>query len=81
VKDFAKASRHDRRSPLPVEIATVLYCGSIAAAMLRCDRRISGMSNTDLLKNIDWGLAQPWIDDPTRRLFEAARAKLVSEPS
>src|SRR5262249_18508201 len=36
VKDFAKENRTDAESPLPREVATVLYYACIAAALARC---------------------------------------------
>ena len=69
-KDFAKACRLSPHSPMPHEIASVLYFGSIAAAMIRCHRRITGLSNETLAEGFRWVSARPWIDAPTRSLVE-----------
>ena len=69
-KDFAKACRQNPHSPMPQEIASVLYFASIAAALVRCGCRITGLSNEILAEGFSWALAQPWLDAPTRVLIE-----------
>lgn len=69
-KQFAKSSRSHPDSPLPPEIATVLYFASIAVAMTRCDERITNLDDETLRRGIEWVLAQPWVDDATRGLFQ-----------
>jgi hypothetical protein len=69
-KDFAKACRLSPHSPLPREVASVLYFACIAAAMVRCRRRISGLTNDALTDGLHWVLARPWLDAPTRALVE-----------
>ena len=69
-KDFAKACRLSPRSPVPHEIASVLYFASIAAALVRCRRRITGLTNDALTEGFRWVLSQPWLDAPTRALTE-----------
>lgn len=76
-KDFAKACRMSPRGPLPREIATVLYFATIAAALVRCRRRITGLSDADLADGFRWALARPWLDTPTRSLSEEALAFLT----
>ncbi len=68
-KRFAKQCRSHPESPLPDEVATVLYFLSIVAALMKCGRRISGLDNQALRHGLDWGLAQSWLDEDTRRLF------------
>ena len=75
-KDFAKACRLSPRGALPKEIATVLYFASIAAAMVRCRRRITGLSDAGLADGLRWILARPWLDAPTRTLLEEGLAAL-----
>ena len=72
-KAFAKACRSHPDSPLPDEVATVLYLGSIVAAMTRCDRPISKLGSDGLRHGLDWALNQPWLDQPTRNLLEEGR--------
>ena len=54
---------------MPRPIASVLYFASIAAALVRCRRRITGLTNDDLVVGFRWMLAQPWLDTPTRTLI------------
>lgn len=69
-KDFAKACRLSPHSSLPREIASVLYFASIAAALVRCRRRITGLSSDALAEGLNWVLARPWLDAPIRSLME-----------
>jgi hypothetical protein len=73
-KRFAKVCRSHPDGPLPDEVATVLYLAAIAAAMLRCGRRISRMDNAALDYSFGWALRQGWLDAATRRLFQEAKA-------
>ncbi len=69
-KEFAKSSRSHPDSPLPVEVATVLYFAAIAAAMVRWGRRITRQGDAALRGGFEWGAALSWIDDPLRALFQ-----------
>ena len=69
-KEFAKACRLSPHSPVPREIASVLYFASIAAALVRCRCRITGLTNDALADGLHWVLARPWLDAPTRTLVE-----------
>ena len=69
-KDFAKDCRQNPHSPMPQEIASVLYFTSIAAALIRCGDRISDLTNEALTEGFRWTLAQPWLDAQTRVLIE-----------
>ena len=73
VKRFAKACRNHPNSPLPDEIATVLYFLSIAAARVKCDRRITQMDDRSLCYSLDWALKQPWLDASSRRVLQDGR--------
>ncbi len=76
VKRFAKAARADPESPLPDEIATVLYFAAIVSAMLRCGQRITRMDDEALRYSLDWARKQVWLDAQTRALFDEASAAL-----
>lgn len=78
-KDFAKACRLSPHSPVPHEIASVLYFASIAAAMVRCRRRITVLSDADLAGGLCWTLARTWLDAPTRALLEEGLAFLKTQ--
>jgi hypothetical protein len=75
VKDFAKRSRNSE-SPLPEDVATALYFAAIAVALLRHNERITDLDDKGLARGFGWGVAQPWVDDDTKRLFAEAARKL-----
>ena len=75
-KDFAKACRLSPRSPIPHEIASVLYFSSIAAALVHRRRRITGLSDTAVSEGLSWVAGRPWIDTATRSLAESALSLL-----
>jgi hypothetical protein len=79
-KDFAKACRLSPHSPVPHEVASVLYFASIAAALVRCRRRITGLPNDTLVEGLHWVLARPWLDAPTRSLVEESLQLLQTHP-
>jgi hypothetical protein len=76
VKDFAKANMDHPESGLPREIATALYYTSIAAALLRLDKRISQLPDADLQRGLRWAQEQRWLDEKTKGLVAAALKKL-----
>lgn len=69
VKDFAKFNRFDAASPLPPEVALLLYYGTIAVALIRLNQRITHLSDEDLRDGLAWVLRQPWVDERTLCLF------------
>ena len=71
-KDFAKACRLSKHGSMPREVASVLYFASIAAALVRCRRCITGLSNEVLSDGFRWTLTRPWLDELTRALTEEA---------
>ena len=79
VKDFAKANMDQPESGLPREIATALYYLSIAAALLRLDKRISQLPDADLQRGLHWVQEQRWLDDATKGLVAAALKKLSGD--
>lgn len=76
VKDFSKANLDHPESGLPREIATALYYASIAAALVRLDKRISQLPDADLQRGLLLAQAQPWLDDRTKSLFAEALKKV-----
>jgi len=78
-KQFAKASRNHPDSPLPPEVATVLYFVSISVAMTRCGERISNLDDETLRNGLKWAVGQPWLDDSTRSLIEEGLRRLDTE--
>jgi hypothetical protein len=75
-KEFAKDNRNDPESPLPREVATVLYYASIAVTLARCGRRITRHDDATLRQGLEWGCAQPWVDEATRGLLREGLARL-----
>jgi len=71
-KEFAKAIRNEPERGLPVEISTLLYYACIAAALVRCRKRITGLDDATLGKGFEWGRGQPWVDEATAGLFTEA---------
>jgi len=69
-KDFAKAHLSHPDSPLPREIAQVLYFGSIVVAMMRTGKRISGLPDAAVRDGLEWAVSQSWMDEDTRGLLE-----------
>lgn len=68
-KDFAKRHLGHPESPLPQEIARVLYLASITVAMIRCHRRISSLGDAAIRSGLEWAIGQQWLDEATRSLF------------
>jgi hypothetical protein len=73
VKEYAKSCRAGDDGVLPDEIATVLYALGIAAAMTKCDRRITRLDDQALEHLIDWVSEQTWLDAASRQLLDSAR--------
>jgi len=80
-KEFAKDCRSHADSPLPDEIATILYFLSIVVAMQKCTQRISQLNHAGLRYGLDWALEQTWLDAPTRKLLEDGRRAVDAEQS
>lgn len=80
-KNYAKLVREHPDSPLPPEAAMVLYYASIAAARLRCGRRISRLDDRDLCRGLAQMTTFPWLPERMRALFQEALAALGGGPS
>ena len=78
VKDFAKEHRTDAESPLPREVATVLYYASIAVALVRCRHRITRYDDATLRQGFQWGIDQTWVDESVRAILREGIAHLQS---
>ena len=70
-KEFAKAHLSDPESPLPREVAMVLYYASIATALLHGRPEISRLPASEVQLGARWALARSWLDPALRRLFES----------
>ncbi|GMQ80487.1 MAG: hypothetical protein BMS9Abin04_486 [Planctomycetia bacterium] len=76
MKQIAKSSVQHPDSPLPEEVATALYFAALAAALVRCGRRISRLDNAGLRWGFQWAIEQPWMVDELRGLFDGALAQV-----
>jgi hypothetical protein len=74
-KTFAKSNLSHPDSPLPPEIATVLYYASIVVALVRCDRQITELTQSELACGLEQLLDQPWLEPRLLALFEAGLAR------
>jgi hypothetical protein len=72
-KEFGKTLRRDASCGVPPQVAAVIYYASIVVARLRLRQHISDLDEEALRRGIEWVLAQPWVDERTRALFEDAR--------
>src|SRR5580692_8057022 len=79
VKDFAKTNLDHPESGLPREIATALYYASIAAALVRLDKRISQLPDEDLQRGLRLTREQAWLDERTKSLLEEALKKVSGD--
>ncbi|MCC5830625.1 MAG: hypothetical protein JJU36_14355 [Phycisphaeraceae bacterium] len=75
-KDFAKGHLLRRGSPLPRQVVVLLYYAGIVAAMLRCERRISELSDEQLRAGLKKLVEMPWIEPRLRELLTSGMAAL-----
>ncbi|WFB36110.1 hypothetical protein P3T73_18310 [Kiritimatiellota bacterium B12222] len=75
-KEFAKRNLASPRSPIPAEVARILYFSCISSAMLKCGRKISQLSLTEIGEGIDWCLHRPWLQSEWRELFKNTKGFL-----
>jgi hypothetical protein len=80
IKDFGKWLGKDRASGLPPQIGKVIYFSAIAAAELRCARRITDLDNDALRKGLRWGRKLPWVDPAIAELLHLAERSLPRPP-
>lgn len=78
-KSFAKASRSHHDRPLPPEVSTFLYYASIAAAMVRCGRRISELTDEALREGFTWCTKSRWTAIYLEPLFNEAIKLLAKD--
>ncbi|HEY8749891.1 MAG TPA: hypothetical protein VIM11_18045 [Tepidisphaeraceae bacterium] len=71
VKEWAKTARNDAESGLPSAVCHVLYYAAIAAASVRCGRRLTSLPRADLKQGFIWALAQAWVPESIRQLLAA----------
>lgn len=73
-KDYARASRMNPVDGLPEKVAGVLYYLSIAAAMVRCQTRITALPTAKLERGFNKLIEESWVDGRFKPLLvEAAK--------
>jgi len=75
VKDFSK---RPRRGLFPPEISLLLYYGTIAAAMVKCGKRITTLRDDELRNGFSWAIKEQWVPEKICELFRQAMGKLGS---
>jgi hypothetical protein len=78
-KDFAKTLMDHPDGALPKEVAGVIYWTCIAAALVRCRRRITSHDNAKVIVGFDWASSRSWIDPASAELLSAARNIVAQE--
>lgn len=78
-KDYGKACRAKGESPIPAEVATMLYVLSILVARTTRGQRITELNDRELRRIADWAVGQSWIGEPIRRLLDAAQQVFGTE--
>jgi len=73
---FAKTLRVHPQSPLPPQVAAVLYYASIVAARVRCQKRITTLDDAELRVGLSTCLSYVWLEDPMRSLLNEGLAAL-----
>ena len=70
-KEFAKRCLNSPHSTIPHDVARVLYFASIAAALSRCGRRISELSDARIISGISWALSREWLAEEARDVLSS----------
>ncbi len=73
IKVFAQRSRASRGGPLPDDVAAVLYYASILIALIRCEKRITSLSNQELARGVRGLLSRGWLNTDRREWLEKIR--------
>jgi|ETNmetMinimDraft_30_1059905.scaffolds.fasta_scaffold61890_2 hypothetical protein len=68
-KEFAKRCICSPHSPVPHDVARVLYFASIATALCRCRKRITTLSDGDVMDGISWSLSRDWLPEGARNVL------------
>jgi hypothetical protein len=79
VRNFAKGQLNLPHSPLPHEVASVLYYCSILVAVTRCGRRITSLDDRSLVVGCRWVLSQSWVEPAIHEVCEKALQRLEAE--
>jgi len=77
IAKFAKACSKSKDPPLPAEVAGVLYYLAIAVALTRLGTLVTRLRRADLVRGLDWAMAQPWVDQSSKATLDQARASVT----
>lgn len=69
-KQFAKAHMSDPQSPLPQDVARVLYILSILTARRKCQAVITTQDDASIRAHARDILGQAWLDEATRAMLQ-----------
>ena len=72
VKEWANIQRASRSQALPGELASAIYYGAIAAALVRCDKKITGLNDQALASGLGFVHSLDWLDESIRATIGAA---------
>jgi hypothetical protein len=80
-KDFFKrtAKMHPKDSA-EHQVAYLYYLLSVVVARLRHGKRITDLSDLELLKGVEWASKQTWVDDQSRNLLNGLSQSLNRTP-
>ncbi|HKD38496.1 MAG TPA: sigma-70 family RNA polymerase sigma factor, partial [Pirellulales bacterium] len=66
IKDWSRRSTRSKDSPLPLDVASLLYFASIAAAQVRRGEWISKLDPAIFHRGVEMFLAESWVGEPVR---------------
>jgi hypothetical protein len=72
VLEFAEENLRDPSSPMPTELARVLYFGCLANAARQGSPRIRELDRQALCRGFEWVLGLAWVDARAKGLFRKA---------
>ena len=78
LKDFAKRLMEHPDSPLPREVASLLYWSAIASGLSRGNVRLTSLDTEQLLAGLRWAASQPWVEKPILELIRSAEASVLA---
>jgi len=78
-KAYARANLQHPDGPLPHDVALVLYFACIAAAMVRCGRRITQLGADSLRQGLAWAAGRRWVTGHTQAILQEALALLKED--
>ncbi len=74
--EFAEVNWRNPDSPMPYEIARVLYFACLAKTLVHTGRRIDRLEEAAGQTGFEWAAGLSWVDDSTKALFRQASRHL-----